>query len=203
LLALLNREKGLGLLETPTLFLEFHGASEVALKQELTEVQDICQQAGSIAFQAGLGPDSRARLWEARYQSYEVIRRAHPGLTPFVGDVAVPISRFPAMVDYSIEVIKETGVIAYPFGHAGDGNLHLVYMGKFDDEQSWGQIEKANQAIVLRSLELDGTATGEHGVGIGKRQFMAQEHGKSLDLMRQIKTLLDPQGILNPGKIFL
>jgi D-lactate dehydrogenase (cytochrome) len=201
-IALLNKDSDLGLAEEPTLFLEFHGASELALREELGPVKEICEDAGAISFQAGLGAEERNKLWEARYQAYEIIRRFHAGLAPFVGDIAVPISHYPEMVEFSVQVVRELEVIGYPFGHAGDGNLHIVYMGDADDEVAWGKVMQANEAIVNRSLELGGTATGEHGVGIGKRRFMKQEHGESLELMRQIKALLDPQGILNPGKIF-
>ncbi len=201
--ALLNRDSQLGLKEAPTLFLEFHGASELALKEDLGPVQEICQEAGAVSFEPGLGAAERNKLWEARHQTFEIIKRSHPGLAPFVADVAVPISRYPEIVEYSSQVVRDLDVIGYVFGHAGDGNLHLVFMGDPQDEDGWGKVEQANQAIVARGLEFEGTATGEHGVGVGKRRFMEQEHGESLKLMRQIKDLLDPQGILNPGKIFL
>lgn len=200
--ALLNRENKLGLREEPTLFMEFDGATRVALEEELGPVQELCQEAGALSFQSGLGMAERNRLWEARYQTFETIKRAHPGLAPFVADVAVPISCYPEIIACAAKVVRDYGVIGYIFGHAGDGNLHLTFMGDPQDEEEWGRIEKANQAVVARGLELEGTATGEHGVGIGKRRFMEKEHGKSLEVMRQIKTLLDPQGILNPGKIF-
>jgi len=202
LVAMLNRDRELGLREEPTLFVEFHGASEVALEEELGPVQELCQDAGAISFQSGLGIGERNELWEARYEVYESIKRTHPGADPFVADVAVPISRYPEIIEYAGKVIRDCGVAGYPFGHAGDGNVHIVFMGDAQDKDGWEKIQKANQAIVTRALELEGTSTGEHGVGIGKRRFMEQEHGKSLELMRQIKALLDPQGILNPGKIF-
>jgi len=200
--ALLNREGRVGLREEPTLFMEFHGSSELALEEELGPVQGLCQEAGALSFQSGLGISERNRLWEARYQTFEAIKRAHPGLAPLVADVAVPISCYPEIIECARELVRDYGVVGYIFGHAGDGNLHLTFMGDPQDKEGWERIEKANQAVVTRGLELEGTATGEHGVGIGKRRFMEQEHGKSLEVMRQIKALLDPQGILNPGKIF-
>jgi len=202
LVAMLNRDRELGLREEPTLFMEFHGASELALEEELRPVQELCHEAGALSFQSGLGIGERNKLWEARYEVYESIKRTHPGADPFVADVAVPISRYPEIVEYAGKAIRDYGVAGYPFGHAGDGNVHIVFMGDAKDKEGWGNIQKANQAIVSRALELGGTCTGEHGVGIGKRRFMEREHGKSLELMRQIKALLDPQGILNPGKIF-
>jgi D-lactate dehydrogenase (cytochrome) len=202
LAAMLNRDGDLGLREEPTLLMEFHGASEIALEEELAPVERLCKDAGSVSFERGLGLDERNRLWEARHQAYESIKRTHVGADPFVADVAVPISRYPEMVAFTDKTIREQGVLGYPFGHAGDGNLHVVFMGDSQDEDGWGRIQSANQAIVARALDLQGTATGEHGVGIGKRPFMRREHGHSLEVMRQIKGLLDPQGILNPGKIF-
>jgi D-lactate dehydrogenase (cytochrome) len=203
LVHMLNRDKGLGLSEEHTLFLEFQGASEIALEEELGPVHELCQEAGALSFEPGLGIDERNKLWEARYEAYESIKHTHPGADPFVADVAVPISRYPEMLQYAARVIDDYGVAGYPFGHAGDGNLHVVFMGDAQDKEEWEKIMKANEAIVSRALDLEGTCTGEHGVGIGKRLFMEREHGKSLELMRQIKKLLDPQGILNPGKIFL
>jgi D-lactate dehydrogenase (cytochrome) len=202
LVTMLNRDSELGLREEPTLFMEFHGASEVTLEEELGPVEELCRDAGALSFQSGLGIGERNKLWEARYEVYESIKRTHPGADPFVADIAVPISRYPEIVKYAEEVVRDYGIIGYPFGHAGDGNVHLVFMGDAQDKEGWDRIQKANKAIVTRALELEGTCTGEHGVGIGKRQFMQQEHGKSLEVMRQIKALLDPQGILNPGKIF-
>jgi D-lactate dehydrogenase (cytochrome) len=199
---MLNRDTDLGLREEPTVFMEFQGASEVALQEELGPVEELCREAGALSFQSGIGVDERTRLWQARYDVYESIKRSHPGADPFVADVAVPISRLPELVEYAEAQVRHYGVAGYPFGHAGDGNVHLVFMGDAKDEEGWERILQANEAIVKRALRLGGTCTGEHGVGIGKRRFMEQEHGKALDLMRQIKTLLDPQGILNPGKIF-
>ncbi|MDH4209109.1 MAG: FAD-binding oxidoreductase [Anaerolineae bacterium] len=202
LAAMLNRDRGLGLREEPTLLMEFHGASEVALEEELGPVEQICRDAGSISFERGLGLDERNRLWEARHQAYESIKQTHVGADPFVADIAVPISRYPEIVAFTEQTIREQDVAGYPFGHAGDGNLHVVFMGDAQDEEGWARVQSANQAIVERALDLQGTATGEHGVGVGKRRFMQREHGKSLEVMQQIKARLDPEGILNPGKIF-
>jgi len=201
LASMLNRDRDLGLREEPTLFLEFQGASEVALQEEMGPVEQLCQEAGAISFERGLGIGERNRLWEARYQAYESIKRTHIGADPFVADVAVPISCYSEMVAYTEKVIKDAAVVGYAFGHAGDGNLHVVFMGDAKDEEGWRSIRDANEAIVARALDLEGTATGEHGVGIGKRRFMEREHGESLQVMRQIKSLLDPHGILNPGKM--
>jgi D-lactate dehydrogenase (cytochrome) len=106
------------------------------------------------------------------------------------------------MVRFARETIERHRIKGYIFGHAGDGNLHLVIAGNFDDLEFLRKAEEANEELVLHALSRGGTATGEHGVGLGKRRFMPREHGESLHLMRRIKQLLDPNGILNPGKIF-
>ena len=100
------------------------------------------------------------------------------------------------------EESKKAEIPGYTFSHAGDGNLHLVFMGKIGDKEEWTIIDRINERIVSKALAMGGTATGEHGVGIGKRKFMEAEHGLSLEWMKKIKNLFDPNGILNPGKIF-
>lgn len=199
---LLNAERGLGLAEAPTLFMEFHGTGQEALNQTLEMVQDICREKGGEGFQAGLGLSERNRLWEARHQTFETIKRAHPGHNFLIADTAVPISGYPEMVEFARQMLAEKEQLGYVFGHAGDGNLHLVLVGKKAESQSWNRVLEVNQALVYQALRLGGTATGEHGIGIGKRLFMETEHGPSLNLMRRVKELFDPFHILNPGKMF-
>jgi len=117
-------------------------------------------------------------------------------------DTAVPLSHYSQMIQFARETIKKHGIKGYILGHAGDGNLHLVVAGRFEDPDFMKRLDQTNEEMVLFALSVGGTATGEHGVGMGKRKFMMKEHGESLRLMRQIKQLLDPNGILNPGKIF-
>lgn len=201
-IAVVNQEGHLGLKETPTLFIEFTGGAETSLKEDLQKVEDICKANRSIGFESGVGRDERNRLWEARHQAYELIKRNNPGLSFLIIDTAVPISQYCQMVYFARETIKKYEIKGYAFGHAGDGNLHLIIAGNFDDPDFIKRRDKANEEIVFHSISLGGTATGEHGVGIGKRRFMAQEHGESLQVMKRIKQLFDPNGILNPGKIF-
>jgi D-lactate dehydrogenase (cytochrome) len=118
-------------------------------------------------------------------------------------DVAVPLSAYPEIVAYADEVLAAHGLLGYKFGHAGDGNLHINIVHTPDAVDEIAVVEKANALIVERAIALEGTATGEHGVGIGKRSLVAAQHGAALAVMRQIKEVLDPNGILNPGKIFL
>jgi D-lactate dehydrogenase (cytochrome) len=197
-----NHYKKLSLKERPTLFIEFHGTSSAGLREELEVVKDICIENGSLQFDSGIGREERNRLWEARYDVHEAIKVNHPGLSPLVIDTAVPISKYPDMVEWGQKVLEKRGLDGYVFGHAGSGNLHMEMMGIPGEGAQWQKVQEAGEEIVGFALECGGTATGEHGIGIGKRKFMKREHGDSLKLMKQIKELLDPNGIMNPGKIF-
>ncbi len=196
----LNADRGLTLDERPTLLAEFTGYSLQGLAEEMAFVQEICRDNGATSVDCGIGASERGRLWEIRHQTYESIKRRHIGLSPLIMDVAVPLSRYGDMVDFCKNNVRE--LTAYLFGHAGDGNLHVHVMDNPADPLRWARVEEASRIIVTKALEFEGTCTGEHGVGIGKRCFMESEHGESFALMKRIKTLLDPEGLLNPGKIF-
>lgn len=197
-----NWHRKLSFEEKPTLFIEFHGTSPLALREELQLVKDLCDENHSIRFNSGIGREERNRLWEARYDVHDSIKASNPGLSPLIVDTAVPISKFPELVRWSQEVLARRRVKGYAFGHAGSGNLHMEILGVPTDREEWQKVEEASEEVVYFALKCGGTATGEHGIGIGKRKFMEREHGMSLNLMRQIKSLLDPNGIMNPGKIF-
>ena len=197
-----NQFKKLSLEEKPTLFIEFHGASAAGLKEELRVVEEICGENRSLRFDSGIGREERNRLWEARYGVRESIQVNNPGLHPLVIDTAVPISKYPDMVEWGQKVVEKKGLKGYAFGHAGSGNLHMEILGIPEEKAQWQKVREAEGEIVDFALECGGTATGEHGIGIGKKTFMKREHGESLRLMEQIKKLLDPNGIMNPGKIF-
>ncbi len=199
-IGVLNRDRGLAMQESPTLLMEFNGFSEEGLRAEMAYIQDICMENGSTFIDKGLGLAERDRLWEMRHLTFESIKRQHPGLMPLIMDIAVPLSCYSEMVAFVKHEVQD--LVAYVFGHAGDGNIHVIAMDLPSDRVRWERVETANRRIVEKALEFEGTCTGEHGVGIGKRGFLAAEHGESLDLMRRIKNLLDPEGLLNPGKIF-
>jgi D-lactate dehydrogenase (cytochrome) len=131
-----------------------------------------------------------------------MIVRNHPDCDIQVVDVAVPITAYTEMIAKVREEMTATGLTGYIFSHAGDGNLHLNMIGKKGDKKEWEMIDGISRRVVSKALAVDGTATGEHGVGIGKKIFMEAEHGNSLEWMRKIKSLFDPNGILNPDKIF-
>ena len=197
-----SRHKKLGLEEKPTLFIEFHGTSATGLREELEMVKEICAENHSLRFDSGIGREERNRLWEARYEVRESIRVNNPGLYPLVIDTAVPISKYSDMVQWGQKILEKRNLKGYAFGHAGSGNLHMEILGIPEEKAQWQNVREAEEEIVSFALQCGGTATGEHGVGIGKSKFMKREHGESLKLMRQIKELLDPNGIMNPGKIF-
>ncbi len=199
---LINREEDLGLNVLPTLFMEFHGPTQSQLSDTLEIVHEICLRKGCQEFRPGLARAERDRLLKARYGLGEMIRRNHPDQSRIVIDVAVPISTYPEMIAFAIEEARKVKTaMAYTFGHAGDGNIHLV-IGAKEGGPEWAKIDEANNRIVTKALSMGGTATGEHGVGIGKTKFMTLEHGKSLEWMKKVKILFDPNGILNPGKMF-
>ena len=203
LIHLMNREKDLGLRETPALFCEFHGISAPALKETAILAEELCRDCGATDFLSGVTEAERKQLWRARHEAWETIHRAHPQKETLIVDAAVPISRYPQMVIFSQHQVDDHNAIGYVFGHAGDGNLHVVLVGDPANDSEWQNLEAINDAIVSRAIEQGGTCTGEHGIGIGKRKYMQKEHGESYQLMKQIKHLIDPKGLMNPGKIFI
>lgn len=196
----INDFKGLSLPETPVLFLEFSG-NRAAVEEDVKLARAICEDHGCTAYQMALGREERDKLWEARHHVAYAAAAANPGKRYVATDVAVPISEFPEMVAASRGTLIDHGLSGPIFGHAGDGNLHVVIFYQ-DSREARDRVRAATDRMVYHALELGGTATGEHGVGAGKIHFMEREHGKSYELMKRIKQLLDPNGILNPGKIF-
>jgi D-lactate dehydrogenase (cytochrome) len=196
----LNGDRGLSLDENPTLLMEFSGYSEQGLIEEMNFVEEICRANGSLSIDKGIGAEERVRLWEIRHQTYESIKRYHIGLSPLIMDVAVPLSRYSEMVEFSKQEVWD--LTAYLFGHAGDGNIHVHVMDDPQDRKRWARVEEATNNIVMKALEFEGTCTGEHGIGIGKSRYMETEHGDSLLLMKRLKALLDPDNLFNPGKFF-
>ncbi|VBB42254.1 (S)-2-hydroxy-acid oxidase chain D [uncultured Desulfatiglans sp.] len=199
---LINREKSLALKERPTLFMEFSGPSKNQLAEILEIVRSIADETHCQEFRSGLGKEEWDTLFKARHELGEMIIRNHPGRGFLTTDVAVPISTFPEVLDFAAAASQTLTLPFYIFGHAGDGNIHMAMMGKHGDAVDWDAIAAVNRRLVLKAISVGGTATGEHGVGIGKRQFMEMEHGASLAWMKRVKDLFDPNGILNPGKIF-
>lgn len=199
---IINAETDLQLMEAPNLFMEFSSASPAALQEILPLVREICDAHGCLGYQAGVGRDERARLWEARHGVFEAHLRHFPGQDYIVTDVAVPIAQYPALIATASSLMAELGLVGGIVSHAGDGNAHVVIFYPPEDTAVRERAFDFNERLVGEALALGGTATGEHGVGVGKQKFMLREHGApALNVMRQIKHLLDPHGILNPGKV--
>jgi D-lactate dehydrogenase (cytochrome) len=197
---MLNDAENVGLPEKPILFMEFHATHEATLEMGLETVREICEEMGAVSFRATTDTAERKKLWHARHAAYEIMLRSHPDKRIFLNDVAVPISAYPELIGFIERRRKEQDVVAYMFGHAGDGNIHVFF--PFTTDAEYEERQRLNDEIVMKAIELGGTATGEHGVGLGKGKFLAVEHGAAAEVMRGIKQLLDPNGILNPGKIF-
>ena len=200
---LINCNRDMNLAEQPTLFIDYHGPSQNYLADVMEITREICITQGCIDFMTGMGREERDIFFSARHELSEMITRNHPDCSFLSGDSAVPISAYPEIIAMVREEVEKNNLNAYIFSHAGDGNLHVKFAGRKDNKKEWELIHKINIEIVTKAISLGGTATGEHGVGIGKRDFMKQEHGNALSLMKKIKQLFDPDEILNPGKIFL
>ena len=200
--AAINRAEGFDLAEAPNLFLEFHSGSDASLKDVLTMAETICKEGGCQTYTAGLGHEARAHLWRARHRVLEILLQLHPGLDHVITDVSVPISQYPALVSGAQQALDKLHPMpSYIVGHAGDGNMHTTLFFN-DSAEQHALVEQFDDQLVEHALRLGGTCTGEHGVGIGKRKYMQPEHGEvAVQTMQQIKRLLDPKGILNPGKI--
>lgn len=198
----INTEPGIDLPPSPNLFMEFSGPSETALQETMMLVADICRDAGCTHYQEGVGRDARAQLWEARHRLFEIHQRTFPGQDYLLTDVAVPISQYPTLAGATADLLAELNLPGSIISHAGDGNLHTTIFFPPEDDSARSRASALNKQLVKLALSLGGTSTGEHGVGIGKAAYMADEHGPALAVMRQLKQTLDPRGILNPGKIF-
>lgn len=197
---MLNTADGVNLDINPTVFMEFHAAQESTLAAGLEMVKEICEEMGALTFKATTDTTERKNLWQARHHSYEIMVRSHPDKQFFINDVAVPISAYPELIAFVENLRDEEKITCYMIGHAGDGNIHVEF--PFANPAEYKHAVESNGKIVMKALELGGTCTGEHGVGIGKAKYLQAEHGEGLNVMRTIKQSLDPNGILNPGKIF-
>ncbi|MCA9983481.1 MAG: FAD-binding protein [Anaerolineales bacterium] len=198
----MNTLDSVDLPERPSLVMEFHGASEETIRAELELVQQICAESGCTHFQAGVGRDERDRIWEGRHKLGEILFRIYPESIYLITDVSVPISRYPDLASYAHGLYAELDLKGTMFGHAGDGNLHTVNFAPRNDPARLDNLAQFNDRVVVRAIELGGTCTGEHGVGIGKQKYMVREHGEAgYGVMKQLKQLFDPHGILNPGKV--
>ncbi len=185
----------------PTLFFEFHGISDVMVDEQIQAVEEIAREHGARAFQWASTLEDRTTLWQARHNAYYATVASRPGARAWTTDVCVPISHLAECILETQADLREAGVVAPLVGHAGDGNFHLIFMLDADDKKEFEQISRLNERLIERSLKFGGTCSGEHGVGIGKLKYLKAEHGESLDVMRAIKRALDPDNLMNPGKL--
>ncbi len=199
---MVNQYSKLSLREEPMLLMEFHG-SPTSVKEQAETVQEIASEFGGNAFEWASTPEERTRLWTARHNAYFAAVQSRPGCKAISTDTCVPISR---LADCLLDSVTETDASGIPYflvGHVGDGNFHFGYLINPDDAQERAKAEELNHKLVTRALQLGGTCTGEHGVGLHKMGFLLDETGAgAVDMMRTIKRALDPKNILNPGKIF-
>lgn len=195
-----NRYSDLEYPVAPTLFLEFHG-SEAGVAEQAETVQTLATGNGAGDFQWATRTEDRNRLWQARHDAAYAALALRPGAGMWATDVCVPLSRLAECIRETREDLAESFLMAPLVGHVGDGNFHLVFLFDPDDDRERAEVERLNERLVSRSLALDGTCTGEHGVGYGKLDFLTAEHGEAVSLMRDIKKALDPGNIMNPGKI--
>lgn len=200
---MVNAYSKLGLREEPMLLMEFHG-SPASVREQAETVQDIAREWGGQDFEWASTPEERTRLWTARHNAYFAAVQSRPGCKAISTDTCVPISR---LADCLLESVAEADASGLPYflvGHVGDGNFHFGYLIDPDAPAERETAERLNHQLVARALSLGGTCTGEHGVGIHKMGFLVDEAGAgAVAMMRAIKQALDPQGILNPGKIFV
>ncbi|NYT81568.1 FAD-binding protein [Alcaligenaceae bacterium] len=196
-----NAYSKLSLKESPLLLFEFHG-SPSGVKEQAEVVQDITRGNGGMDFEWAEQPEDRSRLWTARHNAYFAGLQLRPGCRSSTTDVCVPISRLAECVG---ETAAELDQARFPYtivGHVGDGNFHVLMLLDPDDPTEWEESELLNRRLVERAIRMEGTCTGEHGVGLHKMEFMVAEHGRdALDLMAALKQAFDPHNILNPGKI--
>ena len=195
-----NRYSHLDYPVQPTLFLEFHG-SEAGVKEQAETVAGICADFGGTDFQWATKTEDRNKLWKARHDAGYAAAALKPGCGFWATDVCVPISRLTECILETKEDIEASSLIAPIVGHVGDGNFHLVILIDPTKPDDIAAAEQLNERMVMRALAMEGTCTGEHGVGYGKIDFLTAEHGEAISVMRTLKRALDPDNIMNPGKI--
>ena len=197
-----NRYSRLNYAIKPTLLFEFHGTSAPAAAEHATMVEEIAAEHGASGFQWAANPEDRRKLWQARHDTLFAALALRPGCRGWVTDVCVPISRLADCILETRHDLTTTTLVAPLVGHVGDGNFHLNIIVNPEDANELAQVKAFNKRLVHRAQEMGGTCSGEHGVGIGKMEYLADEHGAALDVMKSIKHALDPDNLMNPGKMF-
>jgi D-lactate dehydrogenase (cytochrome) len=196
----INRYSRLSLVEADTLFFEFHG-SPAAVDEQVRSVQSIAADFGGSQFKSATRPEDRSKLWKARHDAFYATKALRANAQGWSTDICVPISRLAECIRRTKERLRGTTVPATIVGHVGDGNFHVIFAVDVANSRELNEIAEVSSFIAALALEFDGTCTGEHGIGTGKIQYMVEEHGEGVEVMRSIKDALDPRGILNPGKV--
>jgi D-lactate dehydrogenase (cytochrome) len=200
-IAAINRHSKTSLPETPTLFFELHGSAAGVAEQTET-MRGIAAEHCGMDFEWADKPEERSQLWQARHDAYYACLGLIPGARSITTDVCVPISRLADCIAATLADLEQTGLTAPLLGHVGDGNFHMLLLVHPDDREMAERASGFAQRLAERAIAMDGTCTGEHGIGLGKRKYMAPEHGEAaLDIMRAIKRAIDPANLMNPGKI--
>jgi D-lactate dehydrogenase (cytochrome) len=196
-----NAHSGLALPDSPLLLLEFHG-TDAGVKEQAERFGEYAAELGGGPFSWATKAEDRSRLWQARHDAYWAAKGLRPGAQSVATDVCVPISRLAECVEATKRDIQESGFVAPIVGHVGDGNFHVQPLVDMDDPGEVAAVEAFVERLVERALAMEGTCTGEHGIGQKKMRYLEEEHGPAaLDLMRSLKRTLDPQNIMNPGKV--
>ncbi|MGN6390372.1 MAG: FAD-binding oxidoreductase, partial [Burkholderiaceae bacterium] len=197
----INAHDRLGLPESPLLLFEFHG-TEHGVREQAERVQAIVAEHRATGFEWATRPEDRSRLWAARHNAFFALLQLRPGSRAISTDCCVPISRLADCILATQEDCETQGLVYSIIGHVGDGNFHVVMMVDPSDPDDVARAEGVNRRMVARAIALDGTCTGEHGVGLHKMDFLVEEHGDAaIDTMRAIKHALDPKNLMNPGKV--
>ena len=197
-----NKHSGLALREQPMLLMEFHG-SAASVHEQAQTVQALAREHGGENFQWASTPEERTRLWTARHKSYFAALQTRPGCRCQSTDTCVPISRLAESINESVAEAEASGIPYWIVGHVGDGNFHLSYLLDPDSADERATVERLSEQMVQRALRLEGTCTGEHGIGLHKMGYLLDEAGPAaVEMMRSVKRALDPKNIMNPGKIF-
>jgi D-lactate dehydrogenase (cytochrome) len=196
-----NRHSKLTYPVAPTLFFEFHGLSERDVLEQADTVEAIAHEQGAAGFNRAVSPEDRARLWQARHDAYYAALALRPGSRGWTTDVCVPISRLAECIEETNRDVAASPLAHALVGHVGDGNFHVIFPLNPDDPSELAEAQRLTDRLVERALRMDGTCSGEHGVGIGKQHFLGAEHGEGLAVMHAIKRALDPDNLMNPGKL--
>ncbi len=196
----INRFSDLRYPEIPHLFLEFHGTN-LGVREQAEAVQELAREHGGTDFQWATKSEDRNRLWKARHNAYPADLQLRPGAHPITTDVCVPVSRLAECIRETRKDIDRASMPIPMLGHVGDGNFHLLILPDPGSADEMQEAEEINRRLVRRALSMEGTCSGEHGIGMGKIDFLKEENPEAVVVMRQIKQAMDPLHILNPGKV--